>query len=69
MLRDGDWGGGVAYKRTLTYTTGGGHKGGQWSGPSWAKGHKGGKRRKGGANYPMLTIEESDYVLAAAEKG
>ena len=37
--------------------------------PSWdkGKGHKGGKRKKGGTNYRLLTIDESDYVLAAAE--
>ena len=60
----------VNYSEEARFAKSGGKNKGKWNVPSWGKGkgHKGGKHKKGGTNYHLLTIDESDYVLAAAER-
>ncbi|CAE7904921.1 Rnf13 [Symbiodinium microadriaticum] len=70
-LQGGQQKGKVNFSEEAHFAKGPGKGKGKWSAPIWSKGGrntKGGKgKAKGGNNFHLLTIDESDYCLAATE--
>ena len=71
LPKGGQQKGKVNFSEEAHFAKGPGKGKGKWSAPIWSKGGrntKGGKgKAKGGNNFHLLTIDESDYCLAATE--
>ena len=71
LPKGGQQKGKVNFSEEAHFAKGAGKGKGKWSSPSWGKGGKGTKggksRMKGGTNFHLLTIDETDYCMAATE--